>query len=345
MKKLRQRLLTVLLAALLLTLAFSGAAAAAPAADAIRAVLSGKKVLFVGDSIAAGWRDEVNGNYTNAGGWATRIADAYGADVTLGAIAGQTLSDIRGNEKRIVNQIKSREGIAYDYVILQGGFNDAMGTNEARTKESAAPIGKMADGFALEAFDASTYAGGLEEALYYARQYFPDARVGYIITYSTPLSTYGGYTAEAESMRAYYAVGKQICDKWGVAYLDLYDGKAADGQSYSQDILKTDTTANFPGGSDCIHLNSAGYDAIYLYIAEWMAAIPAPKAATEPSQETTGAPTTTTTQTEWVAAVDAPAAANHGRTVKTVLLTAMAVLVLAAVALWVVSLLRRRNGQ
>ena len=107
MKKLRQRLLTVLLtvllAALLLTLAFSGAAAAAPAADAIRAVLSGKKVLFVGDSIAAGWRDEVNGNYTNAGGWATRIADAYGADVTLGAIAGQTLSDIRGIQCSIVH--------------------------------------------------------------------------------------------------------------------------------------------------------------------------------------------------------------------------------------------------
>lgn len=64
-----------------------------------------------------------------------------------------------------------------------------------------------------------------------------------------------------------------ICKKWGVDWLDLYDGHTEDGRSYSKDILKTGTTTYFPGGSDCIHLNSAGYDAIYPYIAEWMGQI------------------------------------------------------------------------
>ena len=246
---------------------------------AVKAALEGKSALFIGDSIAAGWRDEVNGNYTNAGGWAKRIGDTYGVEDTLGAIAGYTFSDIRKNEqagtdKRIVSELEKYKNNTYDYVILQGGFNDAMGTNSAKTKESAAPIGTMAADFALSSFDKSTYAGGLEETLYYIRQYFPQARVGYIITYSTPLSTYGGYTAEEDYMRAQYAMGKQICGKWGVSYLDLYDGTTADGKSYSKDILKTTTTTYFPGGNDCIHLNSAGYDAIYPYIAQWMATIP-----------------------------------------------------------------------
>ena len=246
---------------------------------AVKAALEGKSALFIGDSIAAGWRDAVNGDFTNAGSWAKRIGDTYGVEDTLGAIAGYTFSDIRKNEqagtdKRIVSELEKYKNNTYDYVILQGGFNDAMGTNSERTKESAAPIGTMAADFALSSFDKSTYAGGLEETLYYIRQYFPQARVGYIITYSTPLSTYGGYTAEEDYMRAQYAMGKQICDKWGVSYLDLYDGTTADGKSYSKDILKTSTATYFPGGNDCIHLNSAGYDAIYPYIAQWMATIP-----------------------------------------------------------------------
>ena len=272
----------MLMTALLTALPLSGSAETSAdistelSKKTVKAALEGKSALFIGDSIAAGWRDAVNGDYKNAGGWAKRIGDNYGMNVDLGAIAGYTFSNIRGS-KRIVNELASYKDNTYDYVILQGGFNDAMGSDDGsatgRDKSSTAPIGTMAADFAPEHFDPATYAGGLEETLYKIKEYFPTAKVGYIVTYSTPKSTYGGYTAEPPHMREQYATGMAICKKWGVDWLDLYDGHTEDGLSYSTDILKTDTTTYFPGGSDCIHLNSAGYDVIYPYIAKWMAQI------------------------------------------------------------------------
>ena len=272
-----RRSLALLLAAVMLTTALLTALPLSASAEtATSAALKGKRALFIGDSIAAGWRDAVNGDYSNAGGWAKRIGDSYGMTVDLGAIAGYTFSNIRGS-KRIVNELASYKSNTYDYVILQGGFNDAMGSDDGsatgRDKSSTAPIGTTAADFAPEHFDPATYAGGLEETLYKIKEFFPTAKVGYIVTYQTPLSTYGGYTAETTHMREQYATGMAICKKWGVDWLDLYDGHTEDGRSYSKDILKTGTTTYFPGGSDCIHLNSAGYDAIYPYIAEWMGQI------------------------------------------------------------------------
>lgn len=235
--------------------------------------LSGKKILFTGDSIGAGWRDNDGvDDYSNSGGWAKRIADDYGADVTLAAQAGWAISTIREAEGRgsIVNQLHSHKDTDFDYIVLEGGFNDAMGTNEDRTKESAAPVGEMTDSFDVNDFNTAEFAGALENLFYYAKQYYPDAGIGFIITYATPLSTYGGYTAEVESMREYWNMAKAICNKWDIEYLDLFDGETAAGLSYSYDILKVDTENNFPGGTDQIHLNAAGYDVITPYIAEWI---------------------------------------------------------------------------
>ncbi len=235
--------------------------------------LKDKNILFVGDSIAAGWRDEAyGGNFTNEGSWAARIADLYGAEVTNAATAGSPLSTIRESENRpaIVNQLHLNKDGNFDYIILQGGFNDAMGTNANRTKETAAKVGEMTDSFEATDFDTSTFAGALEDLFFYAKEYFPKAKVGFIINYATPLSTYGGYTAEEDAMREYWNMAKAVCDKWGISYLDLFDGKTADGKSYSYDILDVNTSNNFPGGNDNIHLNAAGYDVITPYIASWI---------------------------------------------------------------------------
>jgi len=243
------------------------------AADSDKHPLEGKKILFAGDSIGAGWRDEAyGGNWTNEGGWSARIAELYGAESTLAASAGEPLSTIREAENRpaIVNQLHANKNGEFDYVILQGGFNDAMGTNANPTKETAAKVGKLTDYYDVAEFDTATFAGALENLFYYAKEYFPSAKVGFIITYATPLSAYGGYTAEEESMREYWDMAKAVCEKWSVSYLDLFDGKTADGKSFSYDILKVNTSENFPGGNDNIHLNSAGYDLITPYIAEWI---------------------------------------------------------------------------
>ena len=234
-------------------------------------VLAGKTLLFAGDSISAGYKDEVNTD-ASLKAWAKRLADGYGMEVTLAAQSGSPLSTIREPDRpAIVNQLHANKGTSFDYILLQGGVNDAMGTATDNSKEAAAPVGEMTDSFVSYAFDTSTFAGALENLFYYAKSYFPEAKVGFIITFATPLSTHGGYTAEVESMRKYWDMAKAICQKWGVSYLDFFDGTDENGQSYSYDILKVDTATNFyDGGYDYVHLNSAGYDLTAPYIAKWL---------------------------------------------------------------------------
>ena len=245
-------------------------------ASEVNSPLKGKKILFAGDSIGAGWRDNAGvSDYTSTGGWAKRIADDYGADVTLAATAGAPLSTIREHENRpaIVEQLHANKDKDFDYVVLQGGFNDAMGTNAEKTKESAAKVGELTEYFDVAEYDTSTFAGALEHLFYYAKEYYPNARVGFIITYATPTSTYGGYTAENEAMKEYWDMAKAACEKWGVSYLDLFEGTTADGRSFSYDILDVEnagTNGYFPGGSDTIHLAAKGYDVITPYIASWL---------------------------------------------------------------------------
>ncbi len=273
----------VLLCGMLCTMFCGGVSAETNSTD----VLAGKSALFLGDSIAAGWRDELGetdlstgtviAKYNNNGGWAHRIARDYGMSPTLGAVAGNSFTPL-SRRSRIVEQIKSRSTGSYDYVILQGGFNDAMGPNyeDRRANASeAAKVGTLAKGYQLSDFDITTFAGALEECLYYIDTYFPKAKVGYIITYQTPYSEYGGVTADSAKMREYYGVAKQICNKWGVTYLDLYDGAGADGKHYSNDVLDMDNsaTASVPGNGDHIHLSTLGYDRISPYIAQWMATL------------------------------------------------------------------------
>ena len=211
--------------------------------------LTGKRVLFVGDSI------------THASfSWASVIGKAYRMDWTNSGISGATISDLR--EKIIRHQLMLNADKDYDYVIMHGGINDAM---------SSAPIGSVSGSFNVADFDAETYIGGLETLFYYAYENFPGAKFGYIINYATPNSKFGGCTA-GDDTKAYYEAAKMACDKWGIPYIDLYSGSTADGKSYSFDILQVDKAAeNFINNDpNEIHLSAAGYNLISPYIAKWM---------------------------------------------------------------------------
>lgn len=152
---------------------------------------------------------------------------------------------------------------------MEGGFNDAMGENvKPASRETVTPLGAITESYNVADFDTSIFAGALEEMFYYARLYFKNAKLGFIVTYFTPISKYGGVTSSYGDMSNYWGLAKKICKKCNIPYLDLFDGVAADGKSYSRDILKTHAPEFFPGEGDEVHLNSAGYDVISPYIAE-----------------------------------------------------------------------------
>ncbi|MBQ1186199.1 MAG: hypothetical protein IIX54_00720, partial [Clostridia bacterium] len=232
--------------------------------------------LFVG-------KDKSNGK-----GWGIRLEKEYGMDVTKAAVAGNSLTEIP-KRKRIVNQLTKYKNNEYDYVLLEGGFNDAMGQNTVPApvdNSEIAPYGEISKTYNVADFDTDTFAGALEEYFYYAKQYFPTAKIGYVVTYQTPQSQYGGRTADVAAMRVQWDLAKDICDKWDISYIDLFDGCNEAGISYSELFdVNNINSAFFPGKGDNIHLNTYGYDILTPYIAEWMLSLSVPTINSVASKE------------------------------------------------------------
>lgn len=219
--------------------------------------LKDASVLFVGDSITNGNRTDT----TDGVSWANKIGTWNGMDYTNAGIKGATISTLR--DKIIRHQLMSYASQDFDYLIMHGGINDAM---------AEAPIGEIEDSYDVADFDNSTLIGALETEFYYAYENFDGAKMGYIINYATPRSDWGGYTQDPSE---YYNAIKQVCAKWNIPYIDLFEGKVVvNGQelSYSYDILKVDSEdKNFASNKSTeIHLSDEGYRVISPYIETWM---------------------------------------------------------------------------
>ena len=213
--------------------------------------LYGKKVLFCGDSISYGHHD-IPAGYS----WAGRIQKYYGTESDNRSRSGWCLSTVRGAGGQIVNQLKEVKNRDYDMIVVQGGVNDAWGTTDGTNK--IAPVGEMTDSFDVKDFDTTTYAGGLEEFFYYAREYYPDATLCYIISFYMPNAGVG----HVGDMEEYYAMGMEICDKWDVPYLDLYHDEYV-----TNELLEVGTAKCL---RDPVHPNSVGYDRLSPYIGDWL---------------------------------------------------------------------------
>ncbi len=279
-----KRLWMLLLMISLTTTLFLGNGVAVSAAS-VSETLSGKSALFTGDSITYGYGEQIKGQTPRS--WPLRIRDKYHMTVTNNGLNGHSLTDVRlypGLDKRLHTYCFPAQ--QFDYVILQGGINDIIGA-EANKGVSpvgqAVPIGTMAATKNLADFDTSTFAGGLERYFYHATTKYPHARIGFIITYQTPKSTWGGNTKNAA---AYWDMARQICAKWDVPYLDLFDKK------YSIDVLKANTNVYL---IDTLHLGASGYDVITDPIAAWMATLQKYGEVDVKVPTTTKKPTTTTT--------------------------------------------------
>lgn len=215
------------------------------------ALIGGKSALFAGDSLCAASTFDTEHRWW---GWARRISETYGLsrfDKT--GADGASVSDCRGSNT-IINQINGKKNNSYDYVILEGSTNDGWDN---------APVGSVTSGSAASAkpsdFDLTTFSGGLENLIYYARKYFPTATVGYIFTHKM-----NSNTGSLRNMSAYLAAAKKICQKWDVPMLNV-DESPDFAVKYFAGI-----SALVPDG---IHPSSAGYELLYPAIARFMAEI------------------------------------------------------------------------
>ena len=184
-------------------------------------------------------------------GWAGRInRDFELASYVNKGCDGASVSDCR-KENRIIFQLERIKDQNFDFLMLHGGVNDAWDSRE---------VGKMTDSFDLADFDVSTYAGGLEELFYKAKQYFPETKIGFIVNFRS-ISTIG----RLSDMTEYFATAKQICDKWEIPYLDLFFD-----DDFNENVLEFRTKNKL---ADYIHPSSAGYDVLYPRVAEFMCSL------------------------------------------------------------------------
>ena len=199
--------------------------------------------LFLGDSICAAGADPADGNGLR--GWAQRVAKESSMTCINAGISGAALSNCRlgranaTEQHQISNQLNKYKREKVDYILIHGGVNDAW---------DDVPLGEITDGFD-PVFNTSTYAGGLEMAIYEAvRQHGDRAAIGYLINFESPNHE------KSKDSGKYFEVGKKICEKWGILYLDLF-------------AIDFDTTVYTDDG---IHPNKAGYDVLGPHITDFM---------------------------------------------------------------------------
>lgn len=206
-----------------------------------------KSVLFVGDSLCEGWIEWTDPTYSKMIGYAGRIMVGNEMTGDNKSKSGAAMSDCRG-ANTVLAQLQAMSGNEYDYVILEGGANDAW---------DACPVGTVTEGFDGP-FDTTTFAGGLEQTFAYAKRVFDGAIFGYTTNFTMPMATHG----KLADMSEYIDISIQICEKWNIPYLDLYND-----EDLNKNVLKTDTLECL---YDYIHLNSNGFNNLAPVIEAWM---------------------------------------------------------------------------
>lgn len=208
--------------------------------------LNNMSALFLGDSITYGSYDKMNP--TQGRSWAGRFAATTGLKINNAGVGGSTVAKLEG-KGWIFDKYTENKGNSYDMVVMGGGVNDA------RNKLAIGEILDIDDAATLEAsVDLTTFAGGMQWLFYNVRNTWKDAKLFYIANFRL-----GDPTGYAQDMSAYFAVAKQLCERYDVTYIDLYNNTELNM------LLQPTNTRYMP---DLLHPTSRGYDIIFPYIRE-----------------------------------------------------------------------------
>lgn len=230
--------------------------------------LYSKIVAFDGDSICAGASAK-----DGLSGWAGRIGTANVMDwknygISGGTItAGLYMSEDRPRHwiSRNIDTIHT-EKPELDYLILEGGTNDADLLNESTQ------MGEFNSGDFGGAYDDTTFCGALETLFYKAATYYPDAKIGYIVAHRMGYNT-SDYDTTGSKRYRYFVKAMEICKKWGIPYLNLWDTSHMTPKLAAMYNQTLDVDGNIDGGylyTDGQHLTPAGYERITPMIEAWM---------------------------------------------------------------------------
>ena len=172
--------------------------------------LEGKTLYAFGDSIVAGHQ------YTKHS-FADFIADQEGMILQKYAVNGATIMEAGYSGGQILSQLNSAPDEAPDYIIFDGGTNDA----EYLLNKDSESLGTIVEECDPERFDTDTFAGAFEKTVYEMKKKWPDAQLVYVAVHKLG--------SRDESMQdKLHELELAACAKWEVAVANLYDDSELD---------------------------------------------------------------------------------------------------------------------
>lgn len=231
-------------------------------------LLQGKTIVFDGDSIC---QASSEGTHPNCG-WAYRIGvknhmNWYNFGVGGGTLTAELYSSVTGNARhwisRSIDTIHDNFS-SLDYLILEGGTNDADLLAESHEK-----FGTMGPDDFNGNYDDQTFCGAVESLFFKALSYYPSAKIGFIIAPKMG----AGDLAIFKNRRSYFMKIIEICKKWGIPYIDLWDGCPLNPRLqvyYDPKLSKEENVAAKKAYVDGQHLTGIGYDVVSSKIEAWI---------------------------------------------------------------------------
>lgn len=232
--------------------------------------LTGKTIIWNGDSICAGRAGTSN--------WADRIAEKNHMVYKNYAIGGGTIADglpptASGGARHSVVATLEKMHEEYpnaDYIVIEGGTNDADLLGHAVGGANGTKLGTVDPENFSGSYRVNTFCGALEYVFFRAKQLWPDKKIVYIVAPKMGDKNNPVY----ENRRFYFDKAVEICEKWDIPYIDLWNDSELDPNIPEMyDSTKTaeqnmeENTGYYIDGQ---HLTSRGYDVTAEMIEAWL---------------------------------------------------------------------------
>jgi lysophospholipase L1-like esterase len=208
--------------------------------------LHGKIAIFNGDSICNG-TSVGSSDPTYGWGWAGRIGSKNNMSWNNYGISGGTIAYI-DPAKHCISRSVANMRVDADYIILEGGTNDA-------DLLGAGNLGTISTGYTA-VLDDTTFSGAVESMFKQCIIKYPGKKIGFIIAQKM-----GVGASDTSNRKLYFNRIMEICKKWGIPYLNLWD------EHYLNPNIAEINSVMYTDGQ---HLTTAGYSAITPRIEAWM---------------------------------------------------------------------------
>lgn len=205
-----------------------------PVGSGTNTPLTGKKIVFDGDSIAA-----VNGGYPSL------IGEKTACIISNNAVGGARLCSYSGAHSVVDNLANlPTDGDVY---CFQGGINDFW---------AATPVGTYTRGDYTGAVDPTTIYGAMETIFRYALTNFFGKAICFVITHKIKNTMYTA-NSNGNTFWDYRDAMINVCEKYSIPYYDAFTKSGLNGWHAGH-------AAGLCNSGDGIHPNEQGYEAYYV---------------------------------------------------------------------------------